>query len=244
MTSNVVDISQRQAAIVTGVAIITMTVAAVFATDILIGSLIVPEDAAATVDNLRASEMQFRAGIFSWLIVLICDVLAAWGLYIFFRPVNRGISLLMAWLRLVYVAVLGTAIANLIVVLLLVTGKFQLALIVPEQLKAQVMLFMDAFDSVWSMGLVVFGIHLLLLGYLACRSGYVPKIFGLLLVISFVGYLVIHIGNLLLPDSENFKRIMGWIFILPMIVGEVGLGVWLLIQGIRNKIPEYNVEYN
>jgi len=242
MANGIIDVSQRQAAIVAGIALLLMTVAAIFATGILSDKLIVPEDAAATVENLRISEIQFRAGIFSWLIILICDILAAWGLYIFFRPVNRDLSLLTAWFRLIYVAIFGTAIANLIIVLLLVTGKTQLALMASEQLQALVMLFKNAFDSVWSFGLIVFGIHILLLGYLAYKSGYVPKVFGVLMIISFLGYIVIHLGNLLLPEFENVKLIIEWIFVLPMIVGELGLGVWLLIQGIRNKIPEISGE--
>jgi len=108
------NISPRKAAIVTGIAILIMTAAAVSATDLTIGSLIVPDNPAATTNNIQASEMLFRTGIFSWLIVLVCDVLAAWGLYIFLKPVNRDLSLIMAWLRLVYVALLGTALLNYI----------------------------------------------------------------------------------------------------------------------------------
>lgn len=79
MINRVAYISLRKAAIVTGVAILIMAIAAVFATDFVLGSLIVPGDAAATTNNIKASEMLFRTGIFSWLIILICDVLAAWG---------------------------------------------------------------------------------------------------------------------------------------------------------------------
>ena len=44
--------------------------------------------------------------------------------------------------------------------------------------------------TIWDVALIVFGVHLLLLGYLAYRSGYVPKVFGVLLVISGLGYLI------------------------------------------------------
>ena len=122
MTNQPSDVSQRQAAIVAGVSIIIMAVAAVVATDLALGRLVVPGDAAATFQNIRSSEMLFRTGIFSWIIILVCDVLAAWGLYVFFKPVNKSLSLLSGWLRLVYAAILGAALVHLIHALLLVRG--------------------------------------------------------------------------------------------------------------------------
>ena len=235
MTNRISDISLRTAAIVAGVSILVMTIAAVVATDFVLGHLVVPGDAAATTGNIDASGMLFRAGVFSWIVVLICDVMAAWGLYVFLRPVNRSLSLIMAWVRLVYAAMLGAAVYNLVVVLLLVRGDYSRVFGI-NHLQAQVMLHLDAFDSTWSIGLVVFGIHILLLGYLAFKSGYVPRIFGVLLVIASFGYFIINSINILYDGNENIKTIIGWIFIIPMVVGEVGLGLWLLIRGVKVRL--------
>lgn len=224
------NISPRKAAIVTGIAILIMTAAAVSATDLTIGSLIVPDNPAATTNNIQASEMLFRTGIFSWLIVLVCDVLAAWGLYIFLKPVNRDLSLIMAWLRLVYVALLGTALLNYIKVLLLISGNNYVSALGVDQFQSHVMLLLNAFDDMWSIGLLVFGLHIFLLGYLSFKSGYIPKIFGILLIIAFAGYVITNLGNLLLPDYDNYKTVLGLIFLLPML-SEVALGLWLLIKG-------------
>jgi hypothetical protein len=238
MENQIIDISLRKAAIVAGTAILVMAAAAIFATDVVLSRLIVPGDAAATTDNIRTSEILFRAGIFSWLVVLICDVLAAWGLYVFLKPVNRSLSLLMAWLRLVYAAILGTALLNFIIVLLLVGGDSYLPVLGTDQLQAQVLLFLNAFNDMWSIGLAVFGFHILVLAYLVFKSGYVPKIFGILLFIAFWGYLITYVANLLLPDYENYKTIIELIFIIPMIVGEVGLAVWLLFRGVKvQQVP-------
>jgi hypothetical protein len=70
MTSRISDISMRTAAVVAGVSILIMAIAAVIATDIVLGRLVVPGDAAATTNNITVSEMLFRAGIFSWLVIL------------------------------------------------------------------------------------------------------------------------------------------------------------------------------
>jgi len=221
-----VDITLRKTAIISGAAIVVMTLAAVFATDIAMGRLIVPDDAATTINNIQASGMLFRAGIFSWFIVLICDVLIAWGLYLFFKPVNERLSLLGAWFRIVYAAMLGASILHYVEVTTLINEAN------PEaSATGQVWHLIHAFDDTWSLGLMVFGFHILLLGYLVYASGYAPKWLGILLIISFGGYLLINATHLLFPDYENLKSILDWIFILPMIVGEVGLGIWLLYRG-------------
>ena len=77
MTNPIADISLRKAAFVTGMAILIMAIAAVVATDLTVESLIMPGHATAKANNIKASEMLFRTGIFSWIIILICDVLAA-----------------------------------------------------------------------------------------------------------------------------------------------------------------------
>jgi hypothetical protein len=224
------NISLRKAAIVTGIAILIMTAAAVSATDLTIGSLVVKDNAAATTNNIINSEMLFRTGTFSWLITLICDVLAAWGLFIFLKPVNKDLSLLTAWLRLVYVALLGTAMLNYVKVLLLINNNEFISAFDTAQFQSQVMLLINAFDHMWSFALIVFGLHIALVGYLAFKSGYIPKTFGVLLIIAFAGYVITGLGNLLLPNYDNYKMVLGLIFILPML-SEVAFGLWLLIKG-------------
>ena len=120
MTNRNTDLSQRKAAIVAGGSILIVAIVAGFATFFVLDTLFVPGDAAATTNNIKASEMLFRTGLLGWLIILICDVLAAWGLYVFFKQVNKSVSLLTAWLRLVYTAILGVALLNFVIVLLLI----------------------------------------------------------------------------------------------------------------------------
>lgn len=226
MTDRNTDTTLRQGALVAGIAIIIMTVAAVVAMDVTIGSLIVEGDAASTINNIKTSEMLFRIGVFSWLVILICDVLAAWGLYIFLKPVNKSLSLIMAWFRLIYAAILGAALLNFVYVLLLIKDDGPAA----DQLQANVLLFLNGFYNLWGVGLIIFGLHILFLGYLAFRSGYIPKILGILLIIAFFGYLITNLLDLLLPDYEDLKTIIEWIFIIPML-SEVALGIWLLAKG-------------
>ena len=90
---------------------------------------------------------------------------------------------------------------------------------------------LKAFDNTWSIGLAVFGFHILVLGFLVLKSGYVPKILGILLIIAFFGYSVTGFIDPLLPDHENYRTLIEWVFVVPMVTGEVGLGLWLLVKG-------------
>ena len=85
---------------------------------------------------------------------------------------------------------------------------------------------LESFNRIWVISLGVFGISLLLVGYLAFRSGFVPKIFGILLVIAGIGYLADAIGMIFIPDFSA-------LFAQFMFVGEVAIIFWLLIAGRR-----------
>ena len=232
MISSILTEDQRRAALATGIAMVVMTIAATAANDVTIGKLVVERNATETWKNILASKTAFNAGIFSWLIVMLSDVVAAWGLYIFFKPVNKNQSLIAALFRLVYAAMLGAAIFNLVYVHVLIQQAVPSSADMAARLGRDVLLYLNAFDATFSFSLIVFGIHLLLVGILALRSGYVPKIFGIILFIAFAGYAIIHISKLLFPEYGEAIRIAEWIFLFPM-VGEIALGIWLLIKGVR-----------
>lgn len=236
MTTNFADISQRKAAIVAGIAIVLMAVIAGFVYGFVLDTLVVKGDAAATARNIEASEILFRISIFGWLINLVLDVLAAWALYIVFKPVNKSISLLAAILRLVYTAILGAALLNFVFVLLLLSGADYLKVFEPAQLHSLVLLFIKAFEGIWSVGLVVFGLHIFILGYLVLKSGFIPKALGVLLILGAMGYLITDSASILLPNYDDYKATVELVFIVPMILGELGLGLWLLIRCGNSKV--------
>jgi len=121
MSNNFTDISQRQAAIVAGYGFLLTLIAVTFAT-IYGENLFVLEDAAATANNIMASGGLFRVGIVSWLFVILGDMVRAWALYVFFKPVNKSLALLAAWFMLVHDAILGVALVNLVFGSVLLSG--------------------------------------------------------------------------------------------------------------------------
>ncbi|ERI07372.1 hypothetical protein HMPREF0083_04554 [Aneurinibacillus aneurinilyticus ATCC 12856] len=91
---------------------------------------------------------------------MIADILVTWAFYVFLKPINKSLSLLGAWLRLTYTTILGIAILNLIFVLLLPRHTNYLSSFNIEQIQALMMLFFEAFEFIWSIGLIIFGGHL------------------------------------------------------------------------------------
>jgi len=224
-TSRFADISLRTSAIVAGLGLLLMAILAPIANFGVFESLIVPGDVTTTANNIIASSGLFRMGIFFFLVVAILDVLVAWALYILLKPVNNSLSLLAAWFRVVYAAILTFALSNLLIVLLLLGDGYS-KVFDSNQLYAQVMLFLNAFTDVWDLGLVIFGLHLLVLGYLAFKSGYIPKILGILVIIAGLGYTIDSFGKILSPSYNVSLATITFI-------GEVLLVFWLLWRGIK-----------
>jgi len=228
-------ISQRKAAIIVGIAMFIMTICAAFAFGVIHNSLIIKDDATATMNNILESISLFRTEIFFWLIILLCDTAISWALYIYLKEVDNSLSLLGSWLRLLYSAILGIAISNLIFVSLLLNGDNYLASIQTDQLKAQMMLFINAFNKIWSFGLVIFGFHLLIIGYIILKSNFIPKFLGILVLIASFSYISIHLLYLFLPQYEKTTMLLENILSLPMAIGELGFGIWLLMKGGKNS---------
>ena len=138
---NSTDISPRNAALIGGILLLAISILAPIGHYGTIQNLIVPEDAAATVSKISASQGLFRIGIICLLINAILDLVVAWALYIVLKPVNKSLSLLSAWFRVVYTAILVVALSNFVNVLQLLDGASYLAAFEPSQVQAQVMLF-------------------------------------------------------------------------------------------------------
>jgi hypothetical protein len=221
-----------------GIAIILMAVAAAYSYGMIHGSLIVEGDAAATISNLRTSPLLFRAEILGWVLIIVCDVIAAWALYTVLKPVNKRLSLLGAWLRLSYTAVLAVAVSSLVIVSLLTDSKGrELPGFTAGELQSEVMLFLGVFEAVWSIGLILFGGHLLIVGLLALQSGNIPKLISVLLLLAAAGYVVVHLCRTLAPGADESIQVVKWVFMLPMTAGELGLGLWLLFRVPAPRAP-------
>lgn len=200
-----------------------------FAEFYVFARLIVPGDTADTVRNILANRSLFLLGVFAHLVTFVADIVLAWAFYVLLVPVHRALSLLAAWFRLVYTAVALGALMHLVSAFRLIEDGSYGEAFGARQLHAQVEVLIKSFKYEWSLSLVIFGIHVALLGYLVARSGYIPRILGVLLVIAGLGYVVNYLRPFLYPDLD-----LGFLFVA--FFGELIFAVWLLARG--RKIPE------
>lgn len=235
ITASLSAAPSRSAAVTAGLGLLLMFIAAMFANFVVIEGMVVPDDAAATLANLQANEQLFRLGLASFLLVVLLDVLVAWSLYIFLKPADARLSLLAAWLRLAYSAMYAAAMFGLALALRLLSNADFAAIFPAEQLPSQVMLALAFFQEGWMVGLLFFGVSLLVLGVLVFRSGYAPKILGVLLFGAGVSYLVDSGVQLLLPNYADFAGLLLFVLLLPMIVGEMAFCFWLLLHGGKTE---------
>ena len=216
-----------KAAFVAGVAILIMVVTVPIA-EFGIFPYLFSQDPGKTAQQLASHKTLFVVGVFLNFITIVCDVVAAWALYIFFAPANRIISLLTAWFRLLFASLYLIALANLLQIVSLLNNLDLFQSMENEQVFDLILHHFYSFELQWSFALLLFGIYLGLLGFLALQSRYVPNLLGLLLGIGGAGYLINSAGKLLFP-SINTE------FLTITFLGELVFMLWLLIKGRKIK---------
>lgn len=218
-------IIERNYAILSGTALIIMAIAAAYSYGYVQNRLIVPGDSNATLMNLKKATDLFERGIIGWFVILMADILVAWSLWKFFTPVNSKVSFATGLVRIIYSIILAFAIYHLV-------NAWQILHYVnPDALAIANLL--GAFEKYWSLGLIVFGFHLMGLGYLSIYSKSTPKWIGLLLYIAGVSYTITHGVKSAIPEASNTIATVELILGIPMAISELGLAIWLILKGGR-----------
>ena len=188
--------------------------------------LIVPGDAATTANNIVASEALFRSGIVSHLIGQTIFILLPLVLYRLLKPVNKNHAVLMVVLVLVSVPITFINELNHFAALILLSGADYLSVFAVDQLHAQMMLFLELHEHGITIALIFWGLWLFPLGYLVFKSGFLPKILGVLLMIGCIGYLIDALTTMLFPDFD--MTVSQFTFI-----GELLFPLWLVFKGVN-----------
>jgi hypothetical protein len=233
-----VSASQRKAARIAGFGYLMIIALGIFAEFVIRSSLITSGDAGATARNIMDSEGLFRLGLAGDLLMLMFDVIVGLALYVLLRPVHASLALLAAWFRLVHAAVYGVTLLTLFILLQLVSGAEYLTVFSADQLDALVLLFADAHSYGYILALVFFGFHLAILGYLLFKSGYLPRVLGIMAVVAATGYLVDSFANVLLSNYGDYETLFALIVFAPAFVAELSLALWLLLRGVRVRRRE------
>ena len=192
--------------------------------------LIVSGDATATADRIRASQWLLRIGICSELFHQTIAIFLVLALYRLFKGVDEKQAVLMVILgALVSVPIVFLNVLNEIAALILVSGADFLSVFEGSQLDALGYLFLRLHGQGINVASIFWGLWLFPFGLLVIRSGFIPRILGVLMMIAGAAYLISSFTTLLLPRYAN---VVGQ-FAMILAMGELPIIFWLLIWGAK-----------
>lgn len=193
--------------------------------------LIVSGDAIATAENILASKWLFRFGFMSDILSGVLFLLAAWALYVLLKPVDKNLALLFLLLNLGGVAVQCLNMLNLFSAVLLLSGVDYLKVFQTDQLQSLAMLFLDLHKNGFMIAQVFYGAWLFPLGYLVFKSGYLPRILGIVLMIECFAWLLYPFQFFFFPAYV----VISYLSFAVGFIGEFSLTFWLLIKGVEEQ---------
>mgnify|MGYP000386121839 CR=1 FL=1 len=194
------------------------------------GTLFVPGDPSSTAAKLAASESLWRIGIAGDILQHVFDIPVMLALYLILKPVNGNLARLAILFNLIQTAVLVANSFNLVMPLFLVGNAEYLKAFAPDQLHAWTQLFVRLHTYGFGIGLVFFGLACLVYAFLIFKSGYLPRILGVLMMIAGLCYLTNSFALLLAPALAAVF-VPG--ILIPPLIAELSLALWLVSRGIR-----------
>ncbi len=212
-----------------GLLYLAIVVLGIFTEVAVRGNVFVQGDAAATAEAIVASQGLFRLGFLTDSLMLMSDATVAVLLYLLLRPVSRTVALLATAFRLIQTSVLALNLLHHYAALLLLDGAVFGAAFAAEQRQALAYHMLELHAHGYDLGLVFFGLHCVLLGWLIHRSGFLPRALGILVAAAGVAYLVGSYTRFLFPGHVGQ---VAPVYAVAL-VAEVALGVWLLVKGVR-----------
>lgn len=208
--------TQKMAKRITGISLVLMTVLAGIVMTIFMQPIF---DKTILNQPLLANYIieNFHYSVLIWILICVLDGIVSWGLYRSYS--NKKNAKTMAAFRWIYTFILGFAILNLFSASHFTIDKL---ILFSEEVKQ--------FQSIWQIGLIIFGLHLIFLSKIVCNKSLIQKTIAILLLIAGIGYIVTNLLNFFYSDYLSIKEPVEGAFMIPMIFGELGLAVYLLFQ--------------
>ena len=226
----VAEISPRRYARIGGIAYLIIIIAGLAGEMFIRNPNIVSGNTMATANNIVASHRFWRIGIAGDLIMHICDVVLVLVLFVLLHPVNKNLALLAVLFNLIRTAVLVANKLNLLMPLFLLGGDEYLNVFNSDQLRALSYLAVKAHSYGFGLGLIFFGCECLIVGYLIYRSGFLPGLIGILMMIAGLSYLA---NSFILILAPKYAALAFPVLLALAFPAELSLCLWLLIKGVN-----------
>ncbi|HZI26927.1 MAG TPA: DUF4386 domain-containing protein [Gemmatimonadaceae bacterium] len=189
--------------------------------------IIVHGDAAATAANIINHPMLFRVGFATYLVEGICDITLSVLFYILLRPVDRNLALLSAFFGIASMMLFAVAMSAYFGSSLVLSETAGMAAFTTEQRNAFALLSLRVSTMIATLFLILYGIATMIRGYLIMRSGYFPKVFGMLFMLAGAGFFLRTATYVLTPAYSSE------LMLLPIAAAGIPFMLWLLIRGVK-----------
>ncbi|HEU5314439.1 MAG TPA: DUF4386 domain-containing protein [Candidatus Udaeobacter sp.] len=224
----------NKAARIAGAVYLSMALMAPFSLIYVPSKLIVSGNATATADNILAHETMFRLSTLAELLGQVIFICLGFALYRLLRDVNRTWAWLMVAFVLVSAGVGFLNALNNIAALILFRGAEFLTVFDKPQRDALAMLFLRLHSHGHFINEIFWGLWLFPFGLLVFRSGFLPRVLGVWLMINCFGWLALSVTALFFPPYyETAFRLAQ-----PVLFGELAIMLWLLIKGAKVSVPQ------
>jgi hypothetical protein len=216
-----------------GLLYLIVVIAGVFRLVYVPSQILVSDDMHATINRIAASELLFRAGIASALVEQVAFLLLPLALFYLLQSVSKPIAVLMTALVAVSVPIALAGLGHQLDVLDLLNDARDKQPFAPGQLELLVKQSFDAYDNQLRITELFWGLWLLPFGYLVFKSGLLPRILGIFLMLGCFSYVVEVFGSILFTQYSG-TAIAHYIR-MPAAIGEIGTCLWLLVFGARRR---------
>jgi hypothetical protein len=220
-------VTLRRYARIAGIAMFLSIVFGALGEAYIPGRITVRGDAAATAANIINNPMLFRLGFATYLVEGICDITLCVVFYVLLKPVNRNLALLSAFFGIAGMITFASAESSYYVASVVLREGHGMEAFTTEQRNALALLALRISGTISTLFLTLYGIASMIRGYLIAKSGYFPKVFGVLFMIGGAGF-VLRTWTLLLAPSYTTNLLL-----IPLALGGVPFMFWLLIRGVR-----------
>ena len=211
--------STKKAARVAGLLYLVTCIPAPFSLIYVPNTLIVPGNATATASKILAHESMFRLGMAGEVITSIAFIFAVLSLYRLLQGVNKRQASLMVTLFAISIPISCLNMLNDIAALILLRGADFLSVFTRPQLDALALVFLRLHGYGFLVAAIFWGLWLLPFGLLVYRSGFIPRILGVMLIINCFAYVIPSFTAVLLPQYRDVVNRIA----LPFLFGEAAL---------------------
>lgn len=226
-----IEVPAQVAARVAGLAYLITFAIVVFVNFGIHERLMVGGNGAETASKILANEGLFRVGIAGDILYCAGVVVLLAALYVILKPVNRGMALLAALWRFVWVLMWLAMTLNLFDALRLLHGADSLGALEAERIQGLAMLYLGSRFDYYYVGLLFGSLASSLCAYLWLKSDYIPRALAIFGIGSSVWCVACTLIFYVFPGFDHVVNL--WWFDTPMGLFDISTSLWLLFQGLR-----------